>query len=92
MFALQVSPAEGNVSFERYASAGLALWQSHFTMGCVHRSALTQHHIAAVATLTHSCKHLKLAYYVHYHARLYIQGLCLAWLYVTLSHAQGSAL
>lgn len=78
MYALQVSPAEGNVSFERYASAGRALSESHITMGCVHRSALTQHHIAAVATLMHSYIHLKLAYYVHYHARLYIQGICLA--------------
>jgi len=29
------------VSFERYASAGRALSESHFTMGIVHRSALT---------------------------------------------------
>ncbi len=92
MFALQVSPAEGNVSFERYASAGHALHESLFTMGIAHRSALTQHHTATVATLTHSRKHFKLAYHVHCHAILHIQGFCLACLFVTLSNAQGSAL
>ena len=40
--------------------------------------------MAAVATLTHN-KYFKLAYHVHCHARLYIQGFCLACLFVTLS-------
>ena len=92
MVALQVSPAEGNVSFERYASAGRALSESYFTMSIVHRSALTQHHTAAAATLTHIHKHFKLAYHVHCQATLYIQSVCLACLFVTVSNAQGSAL
>lgn len=39
---IQVSPAEGNVSFERntVAFAGHALSESHFIMGIVQRSAL----------------------------------------------------
>lgn len=39
---MQVSPAEGNVSFERntLAFAGHALSESHFIMGIVQRSAL----------------------------------------------------
>ncbi len=69
VLAMQVSPAEGNVSFERYASAGHALTVHHFTVGSMHRSALAQHHMAAVARWRHSCTHCKLAYYVHCHAR-----------------------
>lgn len=76
---MQVSPAEGNVSLERYASAGHALTGHHSIVGVMHRSALAQHHTAAVATLRHSCTRCELAYYVHCHARLYIQDSCLSW-------------
>ncbi len=92
VLATQVSPAEGNVSFERYASAGHALTVHEFTMGLMHRSALAQHYMAAVAALRHSCTRCKLAYYGHCHARLYTQYSCLSCLFVTLSNTQGSAL